>query len=80
MHTNTMIPKRKWLNATLVTAVAGLLLVSPSAFARDVQIFPPQTLAGAPCPQGDANGLLWDGIHNVECVYVPTCNAALALP
>lgn len=77
MHTNTMTSKPKRPNATLAAAFAGLLLFSPHAFANEVQIFPPQTITGSACPQGDANGLLWDGIHNVECVYVPTCSAAL---
>ena len=77
MHTDPMTQKCERVSAALVAVCAALLLFSPRVVANDVQIFPPQTLAGAPCPQGDANGLLWDGIHNVECIYVPTCNAAL---
>lgn len=77
MHTDTMTSKRNGSGILFFVAFTGMLLFSPLAFADDVQIFPPQPPAGTPCPQGSAAGLLWDGIHNVECVNVPTCNTAL---
>ena len=37
----------------LATAVAGTLLFPSRGYANDVQIFPPQTVAGVACPQGN---------------------------
>jgi hypothetical protein len=61
----------------LAAAVAGTFLFPSRGDASDVQIFPPQTVAGLVCPQGDTLALTWDGTHNVECSNIPTCNAAL---
>jgi hypothetical protein len=77
MHTDTMILKRRSLSSAGAAFLATLLLFSSPGFAGDVQIFPPQTITGAVCPRGTSTGLLWDGIHNVECMNVPICNIAL---
>lgn len=61
----------------LAAAVAATFLLPSRGYASDVQIFPPQTVAGLVCPQGDTLALTWDGTHNVECSSIPTCNAAL---
>jgi hypothetical protein len=61
----------------LSAAVAGAFLFPLRGYASDVQIFPPQTVTGLVCPQGDTLALTWDGVHNVECSNIPTCSTAL---
>jgi hypothetical protein len=61
----------------VASAIAATLLFPLRGYASDVQIFPPQTVAGLTCPQGNSLALTWDGTHNVECSNIPTCNTAL---
>jgi hypothetical protein len=61
----------------VASAIAATFLFPSRGYAGEVQIFPPQTVAGVACPQGNSLALTWDGIHNVQCSNIPTCNTAL---
>jgi hypothetical protein len=72
-----MLGHNHFYKLALAAAVAASFLFPSRGYAKDVQIFPPQTIAGLACPQGNSLALTWDGTHNVECSNIPTCNAAL---
>jgi hypothetical protein len=60
-------------------AITGWFLcpsVGYAAAATD-QVFPPLLPNGSQCPKGTSLALVWDGVTNVQCLAVPTCNPGL---
>ena len=65
------------MKTIIYSALALLLIISPmrvnadDARPQDLSVFfPPDA---STCVNGTQNLLVWDGVHNVICVPVPTC-------